>query len=106
MTTYSRSSSPRASPAGFMPATSAQCTTSCCGRRPRGSAPAAIRASTFFGASAPARSTFGRRRIDMWADDIEFMVAYQIGAVNAMVPYVGEKETHLKPHERLNNVAG
>jgi UPF0271 protein len=48
---------------------------------------------------------FGRRRIDMRADDIEYMVAYQIGALNAMAAYVGEKVTHLKPHGSLNNVA-
>ena len=33
------------------------------------------------------------------------MVAYQIGALQAMAAYVGEKVTHLKPHGALNNVA-
>jgi len=48
---------------------------------------------------------FGRRRIDMRPDDLEAMVAYQIGALQAMAAYVGEKVTHLKPHGALNNVA-
>jgi UPF0271 protein len=33
------------------------------------------------------------------------MVAYQIGALQAMASYVGEKVTHLKPHGALNNIA-
>jgi UPF0271 protein len=48
---------------------------------------------------------FGRRRIDMRTDDLEYMVAYQIGALNGMAAYVGEKVTHLKPHGALNNIA-
>jgi 5-oxoprolinase (ATP-hydrolysing) subunit A len=48
---------------------------------------------------------FGRRRIDMRPDDLECMVAYQIGALQAMAAYVGEKVTHLKPHGALNNIA-
>src|SRR3954451_20384622 len=48
---------------------------------------------------------FGRRRIDMRADHLEYMVAYQIGALQAMAAYVGEKVTHLKPHGALNNIA-
>src|SRR5262249_3995625 len=48
---------------------------------------------------------FGRRRIDMRPDDLEYMVAYQIGALGAMAAYVGEKVTHLKPHGSLNNIA-
>ena len=48
---------------------------------------------------------FGRRRIDMRPDDLECMVAYQIGALQAMASYVGEKVTHLKPHGALNNIA-
>jgi UPF0271 protein len=48
---------------------------------------------------------FGRRRIDMRATDLEYMVAYQIGALQAMAAYVGEKVTHLKPHGALNNIA-
>jgi UPF0271 protein len=48
---------------------------------------------------------FGRRRIDMRSDDLEYMVAYQIGALQAMAAYEGERVTHLKPHGALNNMA-
>ena len=48
---------------------------------------------------------FGRRRIDMRAIDLENIIAYQIGALNAMAAYVGEKVTHVKPHGALNNMA-
>jgi len=48
---------------------------------------------------------FGRRRIDMRPDDLEYMVAYQIGALQAMATYAGVKVTHLKPHGALNNMA-
>src|SRR5580698_5067326 len=37
---------------------------------------------------------FGRRRIDMRAEDLEYMAAY-----------AGTKVTHLKPHGALNNIA-
>lgn len=48
---------------------------------------------------------FGRRRIQMKASDLEYMVAYQIGALQAMAAYAGLKVTHLKPHGALNNMA-
>src|SRR3954453_13133424 len=48
---------------------------------------------------------FGRRRIDMRPDDLEYMVAYQIGALQAMATYADVKVTHLKPHGALNNMA-
>ncbi|MGB8399590.1 LamB/YcsF family protein [Bradyrhizobium sp.] len=48
---------------------------------------------------------FGRRRIDMRPDDLEYMVAYQIGALQAMATYSDVKVTHLKPHGALNNMA-
>jgi UPF0271 protein len=48
---------------------------------------------------------FGRRRIDMNPDHLEYLIAYQIGALQAMAAYVGEKVTHLKPHGALNNMA-
>ena len=41
---------------------------------------------------------FGRRRIDMRPEDLEYMVAYQIGALQAMATYSDAKVTHLKPH--------
>lgn len=48
---------------------------------------------------------FGRRRIEMPASDVEYMVAYQIGALQAMAAYAGLKVTHVKPHGALNNMA-
>src|SRR5438270_7865422 len=48
---------------------------------------------------------FGRRRIDMRADDLEYMIAYQIGALQALAAYSDIKVTHLKPHGALNNMA-
>lgn len=48
---------------------------------------------------------FGRRRIDMKPRDLELMVAYQIGALQAMAAYADAKVTHLKPHGALNNMA-
>ena len=48
---------------------------------------------------------FGRRRIDMNTRDLEYMIAYQIGALQAMAAYAGTKVTHLKPHGALNNMA-
>ena len=48
---------------------------------------------------------FGRRRIDMRPDDLEAMIAYQIGALQAMAAYSDAKVTHLKPHGALNNMA-
>jgi UPF0271 protein len=48
---------------------------------------------------------FGRRRIQMKPQDLEYMVAYQIGALQAMASYAGLKVTHLKAHGALNNMA-
>lgn len=48
---------------------------------------------------------FGRRRIDMKASDLEYMIAYQIGALQALAAYSDMKVTHLKPHGALNNMA-
>ena len=48
---------------------------------------------------------FGRRRIDMRPDDLEYLIAYQIGALQAVASYAGAKVTHLKPHVALNNMA-
>jgi 5-oxoprolinase (ATP-hydrolysing) subunit A len=48
---------------------------------------------------------FGRRRIQMKASDLEYMVAYQIGALQAMAAYAGLRVTHLKAHGALNNMA-
>ena len=48
---------------------------------------------------------FGRRRIDMNLRDLEYLIAYQIGALQGMAAYAGEKVTHLKAHGALNNMA-
>lgn len=48
---------------------------------------------------------FGRRRIEMKPDQLEYLVAYQIGALQAMAAYAGERVTHVKPHGALNNMA-
>jgi 5-oxoprolinase (ATP-hydrolysing) subunit A len=48
---------------------------------------------------------FGRRRIDMNTRDLEYMIAYQIGALQGMAAYAGTRVTHLKPHGALNNMA-
>lgn len=48
---------------------------------------------------------FGRRRIQMKPSDLEYMVAYQIGALQAIASYAGLKVTHLKAHGALNNMA-
>src|ERR1700688_882930 len=48
---------------------------------------------------------FGRRRIDMSTRDLEYMIAYQIGALQGMAAYAGTTVTHLKPHGALNNMA-
>lgn len=48
---------------------------------------------------------FGRRRIESRADHLEYMVAYQIGALQALAAYADAKVTHLQPHGALANVA-
>ena len=48
---------------------------------------------------------FGRRRITMPAEDLEYLIAYQIGALQAMATYENLTVTHLKPHGALNNMA-
>lgn len=48
---------------------------------------------------------FGRRQIRMAAGDLERMVAYQIGALQAISRYAGLAVTHLKAHGALSNMA-
>jgi len=48
---------------------------------------------------------FGRREIRMSARDIEYMIAYQIGALSAIATAAGTKVTHVKPHGALSNMA-
>lgn len=47
---------------------------------------------------------FGRRQIDMRAADLEHLVAYQIGAMQAMARYAGIPVSHVKAHGALNNM--
>ncbi|QIB36031.1 5-oxoprolinase subunit PxpA [Ancylobacter pratisalsi] len=47
---------------------------------------------------------FGRRQIRMNANDLEYLVAYQLGALAGMAAYAGIKVTHVKPHGALNNM--
>jgi UPF0271 protein len=48
---------------------------------------------------------FGRRRIDMKPADLEYSIAYQIGALQGIAAYAGVKVTHVKPHGALYNMA-
>jgi UPF0271 protein len=48
---------------------------------------------------------FGRRQIDMKPADLEYMIAYQVGALQAIAAYAGTTVTHMKPHGALNNMA-
>ena len=48
---------------------------------------------------------FGRRRIHMNTDELEYTIAYQIGALQALAAYAGMTVTHVKPHGALNNMA-
>ena len=48
---------------------------------------------------------FGRRQIRMDAGELEHMVAYQIGALQAMAAYGGLRVTHVKAHGALSNMA-
>jgi UPF0271 protein len=48
---------------------------------------------------------FGRRQIRMRPLDLEYLVTYQIGALQALAGAQGAKVTHVKPHGALNNMA-
>ena len=48
---------------------------------------------------------FGRRQIRMRADDLEYLITYQIGALQAIAGAQGARVTHVKPHGALNNMA-
>src|ERR1700745_2257536 len=48
---------------------------------------------------------FGRRQIDMKPEELEYLVAYQIGALQAFAAYAHSKVTHVKPHGALANMA-
>src|SRR5690606_16818383 len=48
---------------------------------------------------------FGRRQIRMRPVDLEYLVTYQIGALQALARAAGIPVTHVKPHGALNNMA-
>jgi UPF0271 protein len=48
---------------------------------------------------------FGRRAIAMNARDLEYLVAYQIGALQAFAAYSAAPVRHVKPHGALYNMA-
>ncbi len=48
---------------------------------------------------------FGRRNIAMNAQDLEYLIAYQIGALMAFCAYSGAPLRHVKPHGALYNMA-
>ena len=48
---------------------------------------------------------FGRRRIPFTAGEIERLVAYQVGAAQALATYSGHHLTYVKPHGALANIA-
>ncbi len=55
--------------------------------------------------SFPDLQGFGRRRMDIPADELEAMLIYQIGALDACARAQGLRVTHVKPHGALNNIA-
>jgi len=55
--------------------------------------------------SFPDLQGFGRRAMRMRAAEIEPMVAYQIGALQAIAAAQGVQVSHVKPHGALNNIA-
>ena len=48
---------------------------------------------------------FGRRQIQMKPAEIEYMTAYQIGALQAIASYAGLEVTHIKGHGAMANMA-
>ncbi len=48
---------------------------------------------------------FGRRRMDIPLAELEAMVIYQIGALDACARAQGTRVTHVKPHGALSNIA-
>ncbi|MEI7431558.1 MAG: 5-oxoprolinase subunit PxpA [Betaproteobacteria bacterium] len=48
---------------------------------------------------------FGRRRMDIPLPELEAMVIYQIGALDACARAQGIRVTHVKPHGAMSNIA-
>ena len=55
--------------------------------------------------SYPDLQGFGRRVMQMSSRDLQAMVLYQIGALQAIAAAEGGRVSHVKPHGALNNVA-
>lgn len=51
------------------------------------------------------RAGFGRRPMSQTTAEIERLVAYQIGAAQALCAQAGHRLTHVKPHGALSNIA-
>jgi UPF0271 protein len=54
--------------------------------------------------SFPDLRGFGRRAMDLTADEVRNDVLYQLGALTAFASYHGTKVSHLAPHGRLGNL--
>ena len=55
--------------------------------------------------SYPDLQGFGRRRMEVPLAELEAMIIYQIGALDACARAQGTRVTHVKPHGALSNVA-
>ena len=55
--------------------------------------------------SYPDLQGFGRRAMQWSAPDLEALLIYQIGALQAMATAEGGRVSHIKPHGALNNLA-
>ncbi len=55
--------------------------------------------------SFPDLQGFGRRKMDIPLDELESMIIYQIGALQATAASKGASVTHVKPHGALSNMA-
>jgi UPF0271 protein len=55
--------------------------------------------------SYPDQAGFGRRTVDVSADDLRQALIYQIGAVGALARTLGVRLVHVKPHGALYNDA-
>jgi UPF0271 protein len=68
---------------------------------------AAVRRSVAIGAQVGYRDLagFGRRRIDIAADELTADIVYQLGALQAFAQSAGDRVRYLKPHGALYNTA-
>jgi UPF0271 protein len=55
--------------------------------------------------SYPDQAEFGRRTMDVSADELRQVIIYQIGAVSALARSLGMRLVHVKPHGALYNDA-